>query len=93
MKCAVEMGSGAMIYTPGFIKIRSDIQKLMGGAQHGDLISLLLFFQNKEGRLKMDVKETGWEGVSWIHLALDRDRRRALVKSAMNAVETVDDEG
>jgi hypothetical protein len=31
MKCTVEMGSGAMIYIPGFIKIGSDIQKLMGG--------------------------------------------------------------
>jgi hypothetical protein len=28
---AVEMGSGAMIYTPGFIDIGSDIQKLLGG--------------------------------------------------------------
>jgi hypothetical protein len=33
MKYAVEMGSGAMIYVyiPNFIKICSDIQKLMGG--------------------------------------------------------------
>jgi hypothetical protein len=31
MKCAVEMGSGAMIYVLSFIKIGSDIQKLMGG--------------------------------------------------------------
>jgi hypothetical protein len=30
MKYAVEMGSGAMIYTPSFIKIGSGIQKLMG---------------------------------------------------------------
>jgi hypothetical protein len=28
MKCAVEMGSGAMIYIPSFIKIGSGIQKL-----------------------------------------------------------------
>jgi hypothetical protein len=50
MKYAVEMGSGAMIYIPSFIKIGSGIQKLMRGGgsqthrQHGDLISLLLFF-------------------------------------------------
>jgi hypothetical protein len=45
MKYAVEMGSGAMIYIPNFIKIGSAIQKLMGGrTQHGDLINLLLFF-------------------------------------------------
>jgi hypothetical protein len=45
MKYAVEMGSGAMIYIPSFIKIVSVIRKLIGGGihrQHGDLISLLL---------------------------------------------------
>jgi hypothetical protein len=31
MKYAVEMGSGAMIYIPSFVKIGSGIQKLMGG--------------------------------------------------------------
>jgi hypothetical protein len=44
MKYAVEMGSGAMIYIPSFIKIGSAIQKLIGGytyRQHGDRISLL----------------------------------------------------
>jgi hypothetical protein len=30
MKYAVEVGSGAMIYTPRFIKIGSGIQKLKG---------------------------------------------------------------
>jgi hypothetical protein len=44
---AVEMGSGAMIYIPSFIKIGSVIQKLMGAGdsrthrQHGDRLSLL----------------------------------------------------
>jgi hypothetical protein len=54
MEYAVEMGSGAMIYIQSFIKIGSGIGKLMGGftgtqtsRQHGDLISLPLFFQNK----------------------------------------------
>jgi hypothetical protein len=47
MKCAVEMGSGAMIYVQSFIKIGSGIQKLIGGIhiqthrQHGYLTSLL----------------------------------------------------
>jgi hypothetical protein len=51
MKYVVEMGSGAMIYVPIFIKIGSGIQKLMGGIhrQHGNRISLFVFFQNKEG--------------------------------------------
>jgi hypothetical protein len=31
MKYAAEMGSGAMICTPSFMKIGSGIQKLMGG--------------------------------------------------------------
>jgi hypothetical protein len=52
MKYAVEMGSGARILIPNFINISSDIQKLIH-RQHGDIISLLLFYQNKEGRLKI----------------------------------------
>jgi hypothetical protein len=35
-------------------------------------------------RLKMDLMEIGWEGVEWIHLARDRDRRRAVVSAVMN---------
>jgi hypothetical protein len=31
MKCAVEMGSGAMVYIPSFIKIGSAVLKLIGG--------------------------------------------------------------
>jgi hypothetical protein len=54
MKYAVEMGSGAVIYIPSFIKICSGIQKLMGEGihrQHGDCISLLSSFQTKESTL------------------------------------------
>jgi hypothetical protein len=56
MKYAIEMGSGAIIYIPSFIKISSAIQNFMGRntrthRQHGDRISLLLFFfQNEESR-------------------------------------------
>jgi hypothetical protein len=59
MKYAVEMGSGARIYIPGFIKNGSGIQKLIGGIhrQQGDLTSLLLYFQNKESRLKTTIEE------------------------------------
>jgi hypothetical protein len=58
MKYAIEMGSGAMIYIPSFIKIGSSIQDLIRGIyrrrQQGDHISLLpFFFQNKESRLKI----------------------------------------
>jgi hypothetical protein len=57
MKYAVKMGSGAMIYIPSFMKIGSGIQKLIGGThrQHGDLIRLPVFFQNKESRLKAGI--------------------------------------
>jgi hypothetical protein len=57
MKYAVEMGSVAMIYIQRFIKIGSIIRKLLRGihrhSQHGDLVRLLLLFQNKEIRLKI----------------------------------------
>jgi hypothetical protein len=64
MKNAVEMGSGAIIYIPGFIKIGSGIQKLVGRdtqthRQHDDLISLPLFFQNKKSTRKIK-KEMRW---------------------------------
>jgi hypothetical protein len=34
--------------------------------------------------IKMDLSETGWEGMEWIHLAQDRDHSRALVNAVMN---------
>jgi hypothetical protein len=37
-----------------------------------------------EDGIKMDLGETGWGGVEWIHLAQDRDRWRALVNAVMN---------
>jgi hypothetical protein len=46
MKYTVEMGSGAIIYIPSFIKIGSAIQNLRAVIyrQYGNRISLLLFF-------------------------------------------------
>jgi hypothetical protein len=43
MEYAIEMGTGAVIYIPSFIKIGSGIQKLIEGIhrQHGDRLSLL----------------------------------------------------
>jgi hypothetical protein len=58
MKYVVEMDTGAMIYIQKFYKIGSDSKELTRGytlrhSQQGDLMDLLLFFRNKESRLKM----------------------------------------
>jgi hypothetical protein len=56
MKYCVELDSGAMIYTASFINIGSDIRKLMGEGTHrqyGDRIRVILFFKNKESKLKI----------------------------------------
>jgi hypothetical protein len=34
--------------------------------------------------IKMDLREIGWGGVEWIHLAQDRDRWWAVVSAVMN---------
>jgi hypothetical protein len=34
--------------------------------------------------IKMDIRETGWDGMDWIDLAQDRDKWRALVNTVMN---------
>jgi hypothetical protein len=36
------------------------------------------------GNVKMDLRETGWGGMDWIHLAQDRDQWRALVNTELN---------
>jgi hypothetical protein len=37
-----------------------------------------------EGNITMDLREIGWNGMDWIHLAQDRDYWRTLVKKVMN---------
>jgi len=37
-----------------------------------------------EDNIGMNLREAGWEGVDWIHLAQDRDQWRALVNTVMN---------
>jgi hypothetical protein len=34
--------------------------------------------------IKMDLRETGWDGMDWIDLAEDRDQWMALVNAVMN---------
>jgi hypothetical protein len=37
-----------------------------------------------EDNIKMGLREIGWDGRDWIHLAEDRDCWRALVNTVMN---------
>jgi hypothetical protein len=62
MKYTTKMRSGSMTYIPIFIKTGSRIQKLAGEGiyiqthkQQGNFISILLFFQSEESRLKTDL--------------------------------------
>jgi hypothetical protein len=34
--------------------------------------------------IKIDLRETGWDGMDWIDLAQDRDQWRTLVNTIMN---------
>jgi hypothetical protein len=34
--------------------------------------------------IKIDLREIGWDGMDWIHLAQDRDQWKALVNTVMN---------
>jgi hypothetical protein len=35
-------------------------------------------------KIKIDLREIGWDGMDWIDLAQDRDQRRALVNTVMD---------
>jgi hypothetical protein len=38
----------------------------------------------KEDNIRMDLTETGWEDVDWMHLVQDRDQWLTLIKTVMN---------
>jgi len=38
----------------------------------------------RKNNLKLDLKETGWDGVAWIHLAQDTAEKRAAVNTIMD---------
>jgi len=40
--------------------------------------------RRREGKIVMDRREIGWEGVDWVDLAQDRDQWRSLVNTVMN---------
>jgi len=37
-----------------------------------------------EDNISMNIRDRGWKGMDWMHLAYDRDQWRALVNTAMN---------
>jgi hypothetical protein len=37
-----------------------------------------------EDNIRMDLRETGWQGVDWMHLAQDRNQWRALMNTVIN---------
>jgi hypothetical protein len=37
-----------------------------------------------EGNVRLDVRETGWDSVDWIHLTQDRNQWWALMNTVMN---------
>jgi hypothetical protein len=37
-----------------------------------------------EEKLKMDLRENGWDSVDWIHLAQERNQRRDFINTVMN---------
>jgi hypothetical protein len=37
-----------------------------------------------EDNIKMGLREIGWDGMDWIHLAQDRDQWRAVVNTMIN---------
>jgi hypothetical protein len=48
------------------------------------LLLLLLLSFRWLGNVKMDLRETGLDGMNWIDLVQDRDQWRALVHMVMN---------
>jgi hypothetical protein len=36
-----------------------------------------------EANITLNIREIGWEGVDWIHLALDRDQWRDILNTVM----------
>jgi hypothetical protein len=36
-----------------------------------------------EDNIRIDLREIGWKYVDWVHLAQDRDQRRAVVNTVM----------
>jgi hypothetical protein len=76
------------------------IKSRMGWVEHvahiGEIRADRIFVRKPDGKrplgrprhrwndISMDLGETGWEGVEWMHLAQDRDQWQAVVNTVMN---------
>jgi hypothetical protein len=69
-------------HVAGMGEIRN-ANKILGGKPKGKR-SLGTQRCRWEDNIRMDLRETEWETVDWIHLNQDRDQWRALVNTVMN---------
>jgi hypothetical protein len=72
-----------MSRTCGTSREVSNVYKILVGKPEGKR-SLGRPRRRWEDNIRVDLKDIGWEGVDWIHLALGRDRWRAVVIMLMN---------
>jgi hypothetical protein len=84
------MGCGAILCIPSFINTGFVIQKLLGGGrfaytstQHGDLMSLLILYQNKDSRLKSNTTEVTLMRLQFALLRLEYDHHKTVYKIAI----------
>jgi hypothetical protein len=50
------------------------------------IILMYVYFSSRRwvDNIKMDLRETGWDGVNWVDVGQDRDQWRALVSTVLN---------
>jgi hypothetical protein len=60
-----------------------NVNKILVGKPEG-MISLGRIRRRWEDNIRMDLRETGWENVDWMHLSQVRNQWRALVNIVMN---------
>jgi hypothetical protein len=47
--------------------------------------------RRREDNIRMDMRETEWKSVDWIHLAQDTDQWRAVVNTVLNPSGSIGD--
>jgi hypothetical protein len=80
-------------FLPGFLILRKNVYAPMGETRK----AYRILVGKPEGKrplgrprrrwvdtIKMDLRDTKWDGIDWIELAQDREQWRALVNTVMN---------